>query len=120
MNWKKVKFAVEVGGENDIDDKIFVEGNDLFKVINCDTVEKITANEFKKITGIGIRAVKKEFKDGGYFIPLPEKSKWYCKEDFENDGVHTEGIGLYLETDHLELVECGCYNENMKVINGGD
>lgn len=116
MEWEKINFTVEVGNETDIYEKIFIEGNTLYKLITRNTVEKITAKEFKEIVGLGIRAVKKEFKKGEYFIRLPKESKYYDKELIENDDYETDDYGIYLETDHMELIQMGCYNKDMNII----
>lgn len=116
MEWEKINFTVEVGNETDIYEKVLIEGNTLYKLISKNKVTKITAKEFKEITGLGIRAVKKEFKKGEYFIRLPKESKWYDKELIENDDYETDDYGIYLETDHMELIKMGCYDKDMKII----
>ena len=115
MNWSKVQFAVEVGAEADIDAKIFVCGRDLFLIKDYETVEKITAKKFKEIVGIGIREIKKRFRDDDYFIMMPKTSEFW--DDSFEELTDEDGIGIYLETDHQQLVEDGIYAKEMVVVN---
>lgn len=114
MEWTDVQFAVEVGGEADIDAKILICGRELFLLQDFETVERINATQFKKIVGIGIREVKRRFREGEYFIIMPKTSKFWF-EGFE-DLTEEDGIGIYFETDHQQLVDDGIYAKEMKVI----
>ena len=113
LNWKDIEFAVEVGTETDIYKKIVVQDNRLYLVVNRNTVKRITPKEFKRITGRGIRCIKKDIiRDDAYFIPLPRASQYYEK-DLADD------VGLYIETDHMQLVADGVYAEEMNIKQGG-
>lgn len=114
MNWENIDFAIEVGGEADIDAKILVSGTDYYLIKDFETVEKIDAKEVKQITGIGIRELKKRFKNDEYFIMMPKESKFW--DDSFEELTEDDGIGIYFETDHLQLVEDDIYAEKMTII----
>ena len=114
MNWSDIEFAIEVGAEADIDAKILVDGARYYLVKDYENVEEIDAKRIKKITGIGIRELKRRFRDDEYFIMMPKESEFW-HESFE-ELTEEDGIGIYFEKDHEQLVKDGVYAEEMNII----
>ena len=112
MNINDVLFMVELGSLNDIFEQYFLTKNKAFKFKEYGLVEKLTPKQFKKQVGVSITEVRKAFKDdvgfiknndGAYFVDIGED---YIDED----------DGVYIETDHLQLVKDEVFPEEWEEI----
>ena len=107
MNINDVLFMVELGCETDIFEQFFLTKNKAFKFKEYGLVDRLTPKQFKKQVGLSITEVRNAFKkditfiknnEGQYFVDVGEE---YIDED----------DGVYIEVDHLQLVEDGVFPE---------
>ena len=107
MKMEDVLFMVELGCMSDIFEQFFLTKNKAFHFKEYGVVERLTPKQFKKQVGLSISEVRNAFKsdvtfiknnEGRYFVEVGED---YIDED----------DGVYIETDHLQLVEDGVFPE---------